>query len=370
MSSTHDQIELGKVLYEQLIKLLDEELLEYGLLILKQPENTNFDETKLLDESFSSQSTSPFLLKEKRLGVAFWSIPIFYSFAFQKFRNKNYKSTKEILDLTKVLLMINTENHTAWNIRREKFNEINFEREIQFLNLLATKSPKSDQIWSYRKWFIKKNKEKLTEKFLTSETKIAEKYSILYPRNYYSWSYRTFILMNFHSLNLIKNEILELKIYTRKNPSDHSGFHYLSTLIEILHEFYKNFDIHDILLDLFFHCQLLIIYFPGHPSIWLFRRFLFQFSFKNAIGFKSENKVKENEEYKDDYYDYNLPSIENEILLVNSCSEDDQIDKFEEQKEYAITYGVYIIEIEEKLHGSTSKNLTPETLEFQYKGSQ
>jgi hypothetical protein len=108
--------------------------LEYGLLITKKPDNT-------MDES-----VSPFLLKEKRLGISFWSIPIFYSFAFKKFHQKDFKSTKEILQLTKVLLLINPENHTAWNLRKENFKELDFYKEIQFLNLLATKVKKKEKL--------------------------------------------------------------------------------------------------------------------------------------------------------------------------------------------------------------------------------
>jgi hypothetical protein len=95
-------------------------------------------------------------------------------------------------------------------------------------------------------------------------------------------------------------EINQLKSYTRKHPRDHSGFHYLSTLIETLSEFHLEFNsLNEILLDLFFHCQLLIIYFPGHESIWLFRRFLFQFLINHESMDLRELKI-ENKEYEDE----------------------------------------------------------------------
>jgi hypothetical protein len=42
-------------------------------------------------------------------------------------------------------------------------------------------------------------------------------------------------------------------------------------------------------------------------------------------------------------YEFNLPTFENEIRFVNKCSGDYQIDKFDLQKEYALSYGVYIL---------------------------
>jgi hypothetical protein len=102
--------------------------------------------------------TSNFKICER--GIFFLSTPnltlIITSRAYLQLLNpitslENY-SDEEIAKYTKVLLVCNAENYSAWNARRKLLMKgfIEKENEITFLNLLTTKFPKSSSLWAYR----------------------------------------------------------------------------------------------------------------------------------------------------------------------------------------------------------------------------
>ena len=85
---------------------------------------------------------------------------------------------------SRVALMVNCENHTAWNVRRSLVDAGTLcpESEMSlFLHFVLSKHPKSAEAWAYRKWLFLRG----THDSLAHVLPLAA----LYPRNYYAWSY-------------------------------------------------------------------------------------------------------------------------------------------------------------------------------------
>lgn len=59
---------------------------------------------------------------------------------------------KELIQLTRGILLINSDSYSTLNIRKKliQCDWILPEEEIEFLNLLFTKHPKSVESWSHR----------------------------------------------------------------------------------------------------------------------------------------------------------------------------------------------------------------------------
>ena len=52
------------------------------------------------------------------------------------------------------MLIISPDCYTAWNCRRRLFDPLSFNCELQFVDIILSKHPKSSDTWSYRYYFI------------------------------------------------------------------------------------------------------------------------------------------------------------------------------------------------------------------------
>lgn len=293
---------------------------EYGILLLRKEK-----EFELVDNSFNLKSTCPFLLNEKRLAIAQWSLPLIYKYAINLLQK-----SKDKFQISKIILFLNPEHYTCWNLRRsfiQGAKNFDFKREFQYTNLIQTKYPKSETIWNYKKWLIKKM-ENISNEFLEIEFDHCSKCSEIYPRNYYAWSYRVFLLNHFKNESILKSEFSKIKNWIQRHVSDHSAVHYITLLLDDM----KN---NDLLLNQMYFNQHLIINFPGHESLWIYRRYLMK-------NLKIDDIIKS--EYNDEYYQYNIPTVENEISFCKQVFQDKEMERYEDQKSFAKAYLLNILD--------------------------
>lgn len=293
--------------------------MEYGILLL--PKEKDYE---LIDNSLNYKSTSPFLLKDKRLAIAQWTLPLIYKYALNLLKN-----SQNPFSISKIILFINPEHYTCWNIRRmeiEKNENFDFIKEFQYTNLIQTKYPKCEVIWNYKKWMMKKMK-KVTNEFIEKELDHCSKCSEIYPRNYYAWAYRVFLLNNFKNDDILNMEFKKMMEWIPRHVSDHSAIHHMTLVLDDLNN-------NDLFMEQMYFSQYLIINFPGHESLWIYRRFLFK-------KLKIDENIKC--EYSDEHYKYLLPTIENETLFCNQCGNDTEMERYEDQKKYSKSYLSYIL---------------------------
>jgi protein prenyltransferase alpha subunit repeat containing protein 1 len=98
---------------------------------------------------------------------------------------------------TKILLLVNSDNYVAFNSRRRLIMKgvINPSNELRFLNVLFTKHSKSPIAWSHRRFCIHRlHPNGLDNSLQVSELHICSQVSEKFPRNYYAWIHRCWIL--------------------------------------------------------------------------------------------------------------------------------------------------------------------------------
>ena len=100
--------------------------------------------------------------------------------------------------LTRVLLCYITECLTSLNIRRRLILSgiINPLTELQFIEILLRLKPKSEQLFRYRRWIIKR--ESLDQISLENELEICNRTAELHFINYASWLHRRWIIQYFN----------------------------------------------------------------------------------------------------------------------------------------------------------------------------
>ena len=113
------------------------------------------------EEFLALDGRSAFLVHDGRLALSLWCITIILReaqdqlkrFLAEKATTKWWLSSfdrEEALDRTRVLLCLSAECYTAWNCRRQCFQAQQVKEELQFVNLVLTKYPKSGETWAYR----------------------------------------------------------------------------------------------------------------------------------------------------------------------------------------------------------------------------
>lgn len=149
-----------------------------------------------------------------------------------------FKYSNELQTLTRIILVIKGDHLMAFNYRRQliqladkvytnstnsntiqsspnqiitnqtnlsnsynsnRTTAINFSNEITFLNVLFTRHPKSPSAWQYRRFCLLQlfhNTEQLSKSKTTliSEFSICSKFADVYPKNYYAWIHRLWLL--------------------------------------------------------------------------------------------------------------------------------------------------------------------------------
>ena len=154
---------------------------------------------------------------------------------------------EEINLSSRIMLCLNGEINSAVN-RRIRMLELNLlkdlEEELYFIQLVLFKFKKSSIVWYYRqrvisKYFEEKGKTKdAIVRRLQIEDKMLDLFFRKYPRNYYAWGYKKYILDEFvvkpEYVDVLQDEYMGVKEYCEKHIHDYCAFHLLNCLIRKL----------------------------------------------------------------------------------------------------------------------------------------
>lgn len=242
-------------------------------------------------------------------------------------------------DSTTCLLMLCPDHATAWSDRRHSLllsNSWNIENndlkehpqslwkgEIRFLDMLFSQHSKAPNAWSHRKWICHQiviniqnsplNKTQVgalsqTWQLLISwarhEIKQCVKVAGRFPKNYYAWTHRSFIIRTLvdlwttdttrvhhpHNndnvsmdpvLKLLQEEVKSINPWLRQHVSDHSAAHYGGEVLRILLQF-ADLELKSNINDLRWKINIiqeqldesrrLALFFRSHEVIWIWRR--------------------------------------------------------------------------------------------------
>ncbi|CAG8527904.1 15232_t:CDS:2 [Funneliformis caledonium] len=370
-------------LYQTLNKILDKhEIHEIGLL--------PYQSTQPNDEYY------PFLFIESNLGIPLEYVDKIYKYAHGIFMNAR-GGIAETKDTVKSLKESTRCNH---------LDPIN---ELKFIDLLFTlpKHTKHSTIWFHRKWIVLKiHQHYSSDDHLSSwqhEIVITRRVAELYPKNYYAWTYRHWILLNISNNSLqsklfFDEELTIMKSWVQKNISDYSGFQHLQRCLirlskcydnsfndldgisrkDILEKFNFQFqnqglknDNNSNLIVLLWYREIqftkdLILRYPGHESPWYHLRFLSfgwnwlklsgYLGLNNSIEFKCVDDDKEIDQQNYNPIVKEWPDLEKDLefsrycirqvdLMIINQDNNERLESMVIQKQNALAFELWISEL-------------------------
>lgn len=236
-----------------------------------------------------SQTYYPLIVVESKLGISKSDLAVLLKQAHEKFISLSKDCFEDLEQVTRIMILLKPDNYTAMNrrysvhaiffcsrysslyYRKELIlsGHIDVRQELALIELIFTipKHSKSSVAWYHRQWIFTNFKQVALN--IDHEFKLCTMTSTSYPRNYYSWNYRHWILCTYcaQNLPLIELEYRSTCTWIETHISDYSGFQYLQQLMHMLNHKENEMDRHMNWLD------RLIIKYPGHESLWCHRRF-------------------------------------------------------------------------------------------------
>eukprot|EP00658_Telonema_sp_P-2_P007044 TRINITY_DN12630_c0_g3_i2.p1 TRINITY_DN12630_c0_g3~~TRINITY_DN12630_c0_g3_i2.p1 ORF type:complete len:328 (-),score=26.08 TRINITY_DN12630_c0_g3_i2:203-1186(-) len=266
--------------------------------------SVDFVLTEDIEAAGDSAVLSAFVLSEGHLGLGFWCLPRVYATCHKRFAElrrgiqghfeRNLpcwadagQPARQVGDAvfrtTRTLLLVNADYASALNARKELvgLGYVTFEQEIEFLNLLLTRHPKSSECWAHRRWLFQKHCPDQCA-LLLSESEVCELVCKQYPRNYYAWTHLRWLLQiasqQLHGSEqqrecgkaYILAQLSKSDRWTARHASDYSGWNYRQGLLLELGADHLPARLRDevSLLETFLRAA------PAHDSIWTHARFV------------------------------------------------------------------------------------------------
>jgi protein prenyltransferase alpha subunit repeat containing protein 1 len=116
-----------------------------------------------------NENKSPVIYISHNLGLESWCIKHIYEYAHKvilasKQQGMRYLNNPQIVSYLNCVILINPDQATFWNVRRQLFerNKLNITREFQFSAIVLTKKPKCNEAFAYRRWLFSFQSEFLT----------------------------------------------------------------------------------------------------------------------------------------------------------------------------------------------------------------
>ncbi|CAM9767098.1 unnamed protein product [Ectocarpus sp. 4 AP-2014] len=221
-----------------------------------------------------------------------------------------------LLSVTRALLLVNADHGSAWNTRKQLVVDGLFEgssipQEIKLLNLIFTKHAKSPNAWAHRRWCWRNN-ERFRARHAGStwhrldvqeELKVCQRVAELYPKNYYAWTQRSWVVLRAvggaradagagreglpgedtptapAAAELLEREIEFVDKWLTSHVSDHSALNHRKNVFSALAAMSPASDemarLGLVDKERSANSKLLRDY-PGHESLWCYRRFVCQ----------------------------------------------------------------------------------------------
>ncbi|KAG2180717.1 hypothetical protein INT44_003724, partial [Umbelopsis vinacea] len=276
----------------------------------------------------STNEYYPFIFVDNNLGIPLpvvHHIIAYSSSEFMKYRQQKDQNLDGLELSSKVLFMVNPDHYTAANTRKSlvQSNIVDAQKELALVDLMFTipKHSKSSIAWHHRKWiqnYLIKEKGQVLD--FNRERDLCERTATLYPRNYYAWTYRYWLLTQIPISELKEKheEYQRSRQWVTSHISDHSGIQYLERCLR--------FPVGTLLIEV--HLRWLreqIKRYPGHESLWCHLRYCaYIAAVKKVLEYETE------------------PAFINEVLKTCKDSDDAEDDDIQKQRQLALRYGLWV----------------------------
>jgi len=147
--------------------------------------------------------------------------------------NQNLPADK-LLHISSRLLSVQPDLSLAWSTRKSNKDSLNLEQELFLTYQCLQENPKSYGAWFHRRWSLEnlpheKSKTSKFECFYQEELKTVDQYLQFDDRNFHAWDHRRWVVEKLNKS--IEEELLASRILIERNFSNHSAWHYRSSLL-------------------------------------------------------------------------------------------------------------------------------------------
>lgn len=239
-------------------------------------------------------NSSRLVLVEHKLGIPFASLAPLSMHAMALLAHS--PPPELMLQATRAILCVNSDQSAAWHARRHWLDRVVrppadsaavVDAELRFVALLLTKHPKSGDAWSHRRWLIAELRRKRLlllvdpPQWTAAEAALCSRVADAYPRCYYAWSFRLWLLQSTVDacasldarLAVICAELQRLGEFVRRHVSDGSAYNLRRALIKrVIVECGASLFSQALLRVELALTRHIIDFYPGHASVWHHRR--------------------------------------------------------------------------------------------------
>ena len=223
-----------------------------------------FDSDPLIDEIGIIMIPPPpnLVLVDHKLGLSFKILKPLFEFAICEFYAimRSAKMSEEmllssiiaekVLRLTRATLLVKADMPMLYNLRKTiilaGLTTHNINAELNFLKVLFTKHPKSPSSWQHRRWCLTTRWSNTQTKDLSLsdvpfsssdmdvELSLCSAMSESYPKNYYSWLHRLWLLQ-YMQFTQLESELDFTRAWLISHVSDHSASnHRVQVILRII----------------------------------------------------------------------------------------------------------------------------------------
>lgn len=158
------------------------------------------------------------VLVEHKLGVSMGILKPMFVYAASEFSQlllklpsvtpgseEHYALCRSGLDLSKAILLVKGDIGIAINFRKEMIVNglLSCQEEIKFLRMLFTKHPKSPGGWQHRRFCLMQLLSERVPLIMELELELCRRMAELYPKNYYAWNHRLWLLPHMSLLQVL-----------------------------------------------------------------------------------------------------------------------------------------------------------------------
>ena len=193
----------------------------------------------------------------------------------------------ELDKLTTVLVLLSPDDSRFWNHRKRAMKSVSVSvsvltSELQLASNSLKLKPKSHEAFNHCRWLLNKFSHLVTDQIVTNQLNLCELTAKSYKHNYFSWTYRHWVISNFSSNFSLKGELAWSRGWIETHISEFCGMNYRFSLLRLTWqgrgETGNSFGKINTILDdeVLFLCDL-VKYYPSQKALWYYLRMLLLF---------------------------------------------------------------------------------------------
>jgi hypothetical protein len=161
------------------------------------------------------------VLVENKLGISVHELKPLFKYSISELNNLLRSNPNKLLwqsvdiiekfnQLTRAILIIRGDMPVALNIRKYLIENthLDYLYELDFMKIVLLRNPKSPSAWYHRRWclsklLLQKYNLFLDLEFMNNELQLCEYLCDIYPKNYYGWIQRLWLLQYMNTTQVI-----------------------------------------------------------------------------------------------------------------------------------------------------------------------